>query len=413
MIVRAGAALVLAAGCRLSFEPCGDPARVCLANELGASGGPVDTGLAAPVLLFQPDYASMAPDLGGAVQRGGVDEVYSLGVYIDPAAGRTKLFVNDRLNNRVLIFSGVPERSGALPDVVVGQVDFTSGAANAGQAGPNAVGLSDPTDVNVCGTGELLVSDAGNHRVLVWRHVPEVSGTPADFVLGQPDFATAVDGTGPATFGRPYAAQCIDRRLFVTEHENSRILIYDPVPSDGSALPAHVIGQPDFTTKGAGCSATQLANEVYEIEHHDGRYYVADGGNHRVLVYDESFATGNGTPIAVLGQADFTSCAINRGAAVPDAATLHYPNGVAARDDVLAVSDHENRRIVFYRLPVATGDAAFAVLGQASLGEAVMKVPPDAASLSRTKGLVFDGDFMWTTDVDNNRVVAMRLPTGG
>ena len=40
-------------------------------------------------------------------------------------------------------------------------------------------------------------------------------------------------------------------------------------------------------------------------------------------------------------------------------------------------------------------------------------VPPDAVSLSRTKGLVFDGDFIWTTDVDNNRVVAMRLPTGG
>ena len=85
MIVRAGAALVVAAGCgRLGFEPCGAPARVCLGNELGASGGPVDTGLAAPVLLFQPDYASMAPDLGGAVQRGGVDEVYSLGVYLDP-----------------------------------------------------------------------------------------------------------------------------------------------------------------------------------------------------------------------------------------------------------------------------------------------------------------------------------------
>jgi hypothetical protein len=407
------AALVLATGCRLSFEPCGDPARVCLANELGASGGPVDTGLAAPVLLFQPDYASMAPDLGGAVQRGGVDEVYSLGVYEDPAAGRTKLFVNDRLNNRVLIFSDVPERSGVVPDVVVGQIDFTSGAVNAGQTGPNAVGLDDPTDVNVCGTGEMFVSDANNHRVLVWRHVPEVSGTPADFVLGQPDFTTATLGTGPATFARPYAAQCIDRRLFVIDHDNSRILIYDPIPTSGDTLPAYVIGQPDFTSSTPGCSATQLSIEAYEIVHHDGRYYVADGGNHRVLVYDDSFATGNSTPLAVLGQADFTSCAINRGAAAPDAATLHYPNGVAARDDVLAISDHENRRIVFYRLPAATGDAAFAELGQASLDEAAMKVPPDAASLSRTKGLVFDGDFIWTTDVDNNRVVAMRLPAGG
>jgi hypothetical protein len=408
-----GALVALVAGCgRLSFEPCGDVARPCLGNELGASGGPVDTGQVAPLVLFQPDFTTFGANAGGAVQRGGVSGPYSLGIYLDPADGRTKLFVNDRLNNRVLVFNAVPTASGALPDLVLGQSDFTLGAINAGQPAVNAVGFSDSTDVSVCGTGELLVADSTNHRVLVWRRVPAVSGAPADFALGQPDLVTSVGGTSATVFERPYKAQCIDRRLFVTEHNNSRILIYDRVPADGSAQPAFVIGQPDFTTAGFGCSATELF-DPYEVLHHGDRYYVPDGGNHRVLVFDDSFADGNGAPIAVLGQADFTSCALNRGLAAPDATTLAYPNAVAAHDDVLAVSDHENRRVVFYRLPVTTGAAAFAELGQPTFADSALRQPPDATSMGFTKGLVIDGDFVWLVDEDNNRVITMRLPSGG
>src|SRR4051794_10458637 len=33
--------------------------------------------------------------------------------------------------------------------------------------------------------GKLLVSDAGNNRIMVWHALPETNGVPCDFVLGQ------------------------------------------------------------------------------------------------------------------------------------------------------------------------------------------------------------------------------------
>ena len=390
---------------RLQF----DAVETCVECDEGGSGGPVNSGLAAPVLLFQPDYQSYAANRGGPIQRGGVNEAYSIGVYADPADGQTKLFVNDRMNNRVLVYDRIPQQSGALPDRVVGQLDFTSGLANAGQPTPNAIGMSDNVNVSVCRTGEMFVADASNHRVLVWRTVPTADGTPADFVLGQPDFTTAAAGTSSNRFNRPYAAHCIDNRLFVTDLFNHRILVYDPVPSSGDARPRFVIGQPDFDTGTPGCAPASL-QYPYEVLHHDGHYYVADGGNHRVLVLDDGLALGPATPIAVLGQPDLSSCAPNRGTPGADATTLDFPNSVAARADVLVVNDHDNHRVLFFRLPVATGDAAEALLGQPSFAERAQLVPPSSTSFSYAKGLVLDGDFLWIGDGNNSRVLATRLP---
>ena len=39
--------------------------------------------------------------------------------------------------------------------------------------------------------GSLWVSDTGHHRVLGWKTVPTRDDTPADILLGQPDFGRA------------------------------------------------------------------------------------------------------------------------------------------------------------------------------------------------------------------------------
>ncbi|MGE5184124.1 MAG: hypothetical protein ACM31C_18770 [Acidobacteriota bacterium] len=405
----AGCALALAcASCgRLGFDvvPC-----VGASCDEGGSGGPLDSGLTAPVVLFQPDFTSSAANAGApSVVRGGVSNVYSIGAYYDPTAARVKFFVNDRDNNRVMIYEHVPTASGALPDHVIGQTAWTDGLANAGQPAPDARTLSDNVDVTVCATGEMFVADASNNRVLAWRSVPATDDTPADFVLGQPDFTSNAAGTSATRMNRPYAAHCIEGQLFVPERENHRILVYDPLPASGDAQPRFAIGQPDLVTGTPSCSPLGLTNP-YEVLHHAGYFFIADGGNHRVLVFDDALAAGPAMPIAVLGQRDFTSCQPNRGAAAPDATTLSFPNGLAARGDTLFVSDHDNRRVLLYRLPVATGDAAYAVLGQPSFTTAAQQLPPDATSLGYTKGLVVDGNYLWIGDGGNNRVIAMPLP---
>ncbi len=407
--VAAGCTLALAcAGCgRLGFDaaPCVGPS--C---DEGGSGGPLDSGLTGPVVLFQPNFTSSAINAGAtSVERDGVSNPYSLGAYYDPTAGDTKFFVNDRANNRIMIYDRVPTLSGMLPDHVIGQLDWSGGLANAGQPAAGAGTLSDNVEVSVCATGEMFVADASNNRVLGWRTVPAANDTPADFVLGQPDFTSTVAGTSATQMSRPYAAHCIEGQLFVPERENHRILVYDPLPASGDARPAFVIGQPDFVTGTPSCSPLGLTNP-YEVLHHGGLFYVADGGNHRVLVFDGSLAAGPTMPIAVLGQRDLSSCQPNRGATTASAATLAFPNGVAARGDTLFVSDHDNRRVLLYHLPVVTGDAAYAVLGQPSFTSIALKTPPDASSLGYTKGLVVDGNYLWIGDGSNNRVIAMPLP---
>src|SRR5215510_264212 len=129
---RCSMAILLGCCGRVGFDPQASP------DEVGGDGAPLDSGLTAPVLLFQPDYQSSLANGGQpGANRNGVSEAYTIGIYRDPQDDRTKLLVNDRVNNRVLIYDHVPHQSGELPDVVVGQVDFTSGLPNAGDATPN------------------------------------------------------------------------------------------------------------------------------------------------------------------------------------------------------------------------------------------------------------------------------------
>lgn len=99
----------------------------------------------------------------------------------------THLFVSDTRNNRVLIWNSIPTMNYQPADVVVGQSDFVSNYSNVG-----ATGLCWP--MGVFSDGEhLFISDAGNHRVLIWNHIPTTNGEPADVVLGQQDFETTGD----------------------------------------------------------------------------------------------------------------------------------------------------------------------------------------------------------------------------
>ncbi len=77
---------------------------------------------------------------------------------------------------------------------------------------------------------------------------------------------------------------------------------------------------------------------------------------------------------------------------------------------VLAVVDHDNRRVLLYDFPPVTGAAARAVLGQPSMTTMAAQVPPTASTLGYAKGLVFDGDYLWIGDEDDNRVIAMPVP---
>ena len=209
------AILVLVAGCApddgerpvtnaATNATSGNPAA---ANDFGGSGVVLNSSITAPFVLFQHDSVSRLVNRdGGAVKPDGVNNIYSLGAYVDPHDGnRVKLFVNDRRNHRVLIFNNIPQDATALPDVVVGQANFTSGTANAGAA-PSASGFDENVHMSVCSNGNMFVTDRNNNRVLVYNRVPTANGTAADFVIGQPDFSMNTAATTATGLKHPYAA---------------------------------------------------------------------------------------------------------------------------------------------------------------------------------------------------------------
>lgn len=107
-----------------------------------------------------------------------------------------KLYVVDTFNNRVLVWNDVTTvTDGQAADLVIGQPNFTSNSANAGQAMPNAYGLAAPLGITAT-KDRLVIADSGNNRLLVWEPPPTAPMTAATEVLGQPDFTTVTPNTG-------------------------------------------------------------------------------------------------------------------------------------------------------------------------------------------------------------------------
>ncbi|WP_246047625.1 hypothetical protein [Hankyongella ginsenosidimutans] len=97
-----------------------------------------------------------------------------------------------------------------------------------------------------------------------------------------------------------------------------------------------------------------------------GGLAVADAWNHRVLIWHD-VPTRSGQPAdLVLGQLSGCAVLANRGRDHPDAASLHWPYGVAEISGRLVVCDSGNRRVLVWNDPTATGQPADLVLGQRS-----------------------------------------------
>ncbi|PKN44446.1 MAG: hypothetical protein CVU59_11625 [Deltaproteobacteria bacterium HGW-Deltaproteobacteria-17] len=155
----------------------------------------------------------------------------------------TRLAVVDQGNHRVLIWTTFPTQSFAPADVILGQRDPRFNACNDdNQDGdrdlrPSARTLCGPAMIEGDGD-QLFVSDAGNHRVLVWSTFPTQSFAPADVVLGQSDFhhrtpndddqdGRADPTPSPRVLNDPGFLFLYRSRLFVHDIMNQRLLAFE------------------------------------------------------------------------------------------------------------------------------------------------------------------------------------------
>lgn len=355
-------------------------------------------------VLGQPGFTANAPN-NGSLGAASLQFPYSV------ARVGTKLIVADSANHRVLIWNSPPASSADLPNVVLGQPDFTS--ADPSNGGISARSLDSPSYVHSDGT-RLFVTDAGNHRVLIWSSIPTNSYAAANLVVGQPDFLSGTANNGGLdsdTLKNPNCAFVSGSKLFVCDSANHRVLVFNRIPRRNGEAADLVLGQPDFRTATAAAGAGGMNLPVF-ARVSATKLFVSDYENNRLLIWN-ALPTANGAAAdLVLGQPDFTQTRANNGG--PSASSLNGPgeSGVDGQGRFY-VTDYGNSRILLWnRIPTVTRTAADAVIGQSNMHHnyANEMGTVSATGLGLPWGLDVSGTELWTADYLNHRVLRIPLP---
>ncbi|MBY0471162.1 hypothetical protein K2X30_08350 [bacterium] len=154
--------------------------------------------------------------------------------------------------------------TGMAAQVVVGQASMTASAPDAGGT-TNSIGLNGPEEAMVLSTGQLVVSEWVNHRYLFFDTVPTANGTPADYVWGQPDFLTNTantGGLGPTSMQTGRRVAWNGTQFFMTDAYNHRVLVFNAIPTSPASVPAYVLGQPNMFSNTIN-SGGRSANSIY------------------------------------------------------------------------------------------------------------------------------------------------------
>jgi hypothetical protein len=321
------------------------------------------------------------------------------------------LIVADTGNHRVLIWRELPRADATLPDLVLGQPDFSSDGRNRGGApGPNTLHV--PTGV-LLWRGCLVLADSWNHRVLIWREVPLHAATPADLVLGQRSMEAGELNRGgipaPDSFYWPYGLATDGQRLYVADSNNRRVLIWNDLPQTDGQPADLVLGQASFTMGEENAGGTPNASSMrwpHGIATDGTRLLLADAGNNRVLVWNQLPRTANAPADLVLGQPNFGAVSDNQGYHLGQA-TLRFPYAVALWQGKIMVADTGNSRIMCWENSPATGDPAAEVFGQVDFnqnGENRWKLS-GRDTLCWPYGISSVGGVLAVADSGNNRVL--------
>jgi hypothetical protein len=269
----------------------------------------------------------------------------------------------------------VPEKGAYL---IIGQGDFSTVMSNRGADDPGDNTLSAPNAI--CKFGDMLfISDGGNHRVLVWDQFPEEMGEPSNVVLGQEDFADCLENRGLST--------TLDEMTSGLGDENLDGFTISKAEEDTLSMPA-------------GLSVI------------DGKLYVVDSGNQRVVRWNGIPSDDGEPPTLVMGQDNLEENEANRQGLV-GSGSLFFPTGICSGDDQhVFVADKDNHRILIWKkIPFSDGWNADLCLGQKDMDERDANrgdfdnVQQDTLSFPTGAFYDVENDKVFVVDQGNNRVL--------
>ena len=299
---------------------------------------------------------------------------------------------------------------------------------------PSSKRITQASDVDHDAFGNVYVADGmqpvtslegGNNRVLRFES-PLTTDAIADGVVGQKGYAATVPNrTDLRSLSSPRGI-AFDRsvsppHVYVADAAANRVLGWiDAATFANGEAASLVLGQPSFKAHycnqgvGTPAAANTLCQPTDVAVDSQGRVWVVDELNNRVLGYASPFASGlvaDQPAIRVLGQADFTGKLANRGGGVGPA-TLSAPRSIAVdSDDNLWVTDRANSRVLLLKKPFSMDASADFVLGQANFTSGTFPVAPGADTVASPFGIFVDGPGnVFLADAGHNRVLVYSKP---
>ncbi len=346
----------------------------------------------------------------GSSNAGGLS-ASSLAAPLGLAVLGERLFVTDSANHRVLGYPASLASSGSSATTVIGQTSFVANGFNQATA-TTSDGAPRPRGIAVS-NGELFVAESLQHRIVI-HELPLTVGKAATRILGQADGASILPNSGgepsATSLKSPRGVYADAARVMVADAGNNRVLVYPRASAEATLVLGQESFSQGFANRGEGPSAASMS--APEGVFTDGtRVFVADTGNHRVLVWNSfPMAQGQAADI-VLGQADASSVAPNRGLGVASESTLARPTAIVTEGSRLFVADSGNSRVLMFDLStLATGLSAAAVFGQPSADASrPASDPGDTSRLSGPSAIASDGAYLYVAERDVSRVSVFPL----
>lgn len=330
------------------------------------------------------------------------------------AAGRIAIV---DAGSRIMLWNTPPTMEGQAADVALGVANpGTQPSCNLG--GVSASSLCNPTSAAFTGRGDLVVSDTGNHRLLIFTpcNLPRAGDfcdhQNATVVLCQPDLVTNTSGIAADKCDEPMQVATAGVAVAVADSNNNRVLLWnDPTVH---RAPDTLIGQATFTTRAAGLSARDIEHPV-GVAIGGGNLYVSfDHPHYRILRFAYPVVANKPAALSVLGQPDFTSGFRGKVSSLSglfDSASIAFN----ARGGVYISAD--SHRVMYWanKLDASRGLPAGFILGQdggpndrrPNRGDAVSARGFDSPS---SVAVAANGD-LYVADSNNHRILVFKDPT--
>jgi uncharacterized protein (TIGR03437 family) len=421
------------------------------------NAGAFTNGASADIVIGQADLNSTLPLGPGTNRSTGLSGPTGLVVR------NGNLYVADSGNNRILRFPKPYEQGDIFPDLVIGQTNFTSRAANyTGQISNKGIFTASSTVAYRVGlafdsAGNLWMSDPGNRRVLRFPNLDrahQLGGFEADLEIGQFTFDTVatamkVEAASRLVKDRFFTPSAVafdpQGNLYVTDSEAtdpanySRVLVFRAPFATGMAA-SRIMGV--YLAPTSSDPATPAPPIDVNVRDHtaltqpEGIFFlpgnagigVLDLLSSRILIFDalsqwpaETDEAISPQAKAVIGHNDFSNRQTNNGQPAPSATTLSLPTAAVMTSTELYLADSGNNRVLV--LPYASGSfaAATRVIGQDRMetGSANLVegrefqfsrytssgVAYDAAIVVDTRS---DPPHLFVADPNNHRVLGFR-----